>query len=306
MSETVIEGNEIHSVSQVKPNPPNGGTVQQIDFVDQRTAEQDLLFDFPVEFARHAVIAKTNSADSSPIKSLTVLTIPHQKNPQPESDAARLDTVGGVALIPQTKTWVEAALPQGAPASLMMTLQGTQIFWTRGRLAIIAAADRIETIKKSLTEVSFYEAELSDIERIVSEAWPGLQADTASAFEAEPKSSGKDEKMRERFEQVFHLRARLARVSPHVHCPHLHPPTLASQVSERMRERTHMLHRFEQLDEQISAFERVYEMAGQRISDHRLASTGHTLEWVIIILLSLQLLLWVFELLVSFGESAVQ
>ena len=305
MTSTTI-ANSPSTTTPANTSLPSGGQVQQIAFVDQRTDSQELLFNFPVEFSRHAVVDQSNSVAVSPSTGLTVLSIPHQEDSQSASDASRSASVEADSFILQAKTWTEATLPEGAPASLMMTLQGTQIFWTRGRLAIIAVPNRIETIKKSLTEVSFYEAELSDIERVLSEAWPGLESDTPLAFEAEDKTSGKQKKMRQRFEQVFQLRARLARVSPHVHCPHLHPPTLASQVSERLRERTHMLHRYEQLDEQLCAFERVYEMAGQRGSDHALARTGHVLEWVIIILLSLQTLLWFFELLTSFGESAAQ
>jgi hypothetical protein len=42
-------------------------------------------------------------------------------------------------------------------------------------------------------------------------------------------------------------------------------------------------------------------MCGQRASDFMLARTGHRLEWVIIVLLAAQLLLWAFEYLAMAG-----
>ena len=111
----------------------------------------------------------------------------------------------------------------------------------------------------------------------------------------------KRRELRERFKNTMLLSARLARIGPPVHAPHIHPPTLASQVSERMRERTQMMHRHELVSEQVEVFQEVYEMCGQRASDFELATKGHTLEKIIIALLLAQLLFWGFDILTTLG-----
>jgi uncharacterized Rmd1/YagE family protein len=66
-----------------------------------------------------------------------------------------------------------------------------------------------------------------------------------------------------------------------------------------------MLHRHEILDDQLEAFERVYETCGQRISDFVQSRTGHILEWIIIILLTLQMVIWGVEILTSLETATV-
>jgi len=55
--------------------------------------------------------------------------------------------------------------------------------------------------------------------------------------------------------------------------------------------------RHEAATTQLEVFCDAYGMCGQRASEFMLARTGHRLEWVIIILLAVQLLLWGFEYL---------
>jgi uncharacterized Rmd1/YagE family protein len=100
---------------------------------------------------------------------------------------------------------------------------------------------------------------------------------------------------------VLHLRARLARIAPAVLAPPIYPPTLASQVADRLRERLRIVARHEAASIQADVFRDTYDMCGQRASDFMLARTGHRLEWVIIVLLAAQLLLWAFEYLAMAG-----
>jgi uncharacterized Rmd1/YagE family protein len=95
----------------------------------------------------------------------------------------------------------------------------------------------------------------------------------------------------------------MARIGPYVHAPHMYPPTLASQISERLRERTRMMHRHEFLDEQLEVFHTVYESCAQRSSDFMLARSGHTLEWIIIVILLVQTLFSVVEILAGTGTG---
>ena len=70
-------------------------------------------------------------------------------------------------------------------------------------------------------------------------------------------------------------------------------------VNGALRERLRMPTRHEAAAVQLEVFRDAYDMCGQRASDFMLARTGHRLEWVIIVLLAAQLLLWGFEYLTS-------
>jgi len=146
-------------------------------------------------------------------------------------------------------------------------------------------------------EATAHERELRSIERAMEESWPALESDSALAFEFDEASVGRRAQLRERLHRVLVLRARLARIAPYLLSPLAHPPTLASQVAERLRERLRMPTRHEAAAVQLDVFRDAYDMCGQRASDYMLARTGHRLEWVIIVLLAAQLLLWGFEYL---------
>jgi len=100
---------------------------------------------------------------------------------------------------------------------------------------------------------------------------------------------------------IIGLRSRMVRMAPHIQCPHVFPPTLASQISERMREKSRVAERLEFMREQIEVFEKFYEMCSQRASDFVANRTSHMLEWVIILLLAAETILLVVNLLSSAG-----
>ena len=293
-ADRVIKKAEMPENYNVLAGLPSGSEIKQIAFVSERVAGQQVLLEFPHPIQRWAVLAKSDPDQQQTVSAddLLVLTIPASNQEDSE-------------LLEKVREWVDAANGDNLPNSLMMTLQGAQIFWAPGRLAIQAQSDRLATVRAALIEACFYEAELRDIERTLGEAWPQLEADMPQAFEFDEASISKRQQLRKRFQQILLIRARLARIAPHVHCPHLHPPTLASQVGERLRERTRMVHRHEFLDEQIEVFEKVYESCGQRTSDFMLARSGHKLEWVIIVLLATQILLTLFEILSSAGSASL-
>ena len=273
---------------------PPGSAIQHIAFVAERTAGQTPVMEFPPLLQRRAVLVQGDATPQSVAAgTLTILTVPAQVG------EATIESEG--ELFTRLRHWVDAAAPAEAPQSLVMMFQGVQLCWAPGRSAILAQSDRLEAVRKAVIEAAFYDAELSQIERTLGETWPQLEADIPLAFEFEETSMSQQKQLRQRFGQVFLLRARLTRLGPYVHSPHLHPPTLASQMGERLRDRTRMAHRYEFLDEQIEVFEGVYEMCGQRASDYKLARTGHILEWIIIVFLFIQFLLSGFEILTKVG-----
>ncbi len=275
---------------------PPGAELQQVAFVTEAKPGQQVLLVLPQPLQCRAVLVgrEAGEAPSDLAASLWLLKIPTAT-----AEATSAEHKEHLAF---ARTWVEAAAPHEDAPALMMTFQGAQIVWAPGRVAVLAPAERLTALSKALIEASYYEAELREIESAIGAAWPQFQADSPLAFEFNERSIGERKRLRQRFQEVLLFHARLARLSPHIDAPHLHPPTLASQVGERLRERTRMVHRLEYLIEQIEVFEQVYEMCGQRSSDFMLARTGHILEGIIILLLIAQLTLSAFEILTSLGQ----
>jgi hypothetical protein len=266
-------------------NLPAGTTLQTVAYVAGPTS-QPVLVEFPAPVGRRAVQVDPGTADT-----LTVLSVPARDH----ETASATDSV----VFTQLQQWVESAGSPSAGPPVVMTFQGVQLCWAPGRVALLAAPERLETLARAVIEVAFYDAELRSIQQAIGDSWPQLEVDTPLAFEFAEADLNQRTALRERFRQVTQLRARLTRISQQVHTPHQHPPTLASQIGERFRDRTRMESRYEFLDEQIEVFEGVYEMCGQRANDFVQARAGHILEWIIIILLVTQLLLSGFEMLAS-------
>jgi hypothetical protein len=211
----------------------------------------------------------------------------------------------GLVCIPETagepgdvlREWI-ATDPEahGAPA-VWMSFQGAHVHWSAGRCAIAAPADRLASVRAAILEATAHERALRSVEEAMAASWPALESDAILAFEFDEASVGRRRELRERLHRTLVLRARLARIAPYLLAPLAHPPTLASQVGERLRERLRMPTRHEAAVTQLEVFRDAYDMCGQRASDFMLARTGHRLEWVIIVLLAAQLLLWGFEYL---------
>ena len=278
---------------------PEGAVLQRIAFTDKPLAGQEVLLSFLPPINHYAVILGNDAASIEGQKEvLTLLVIPISPSATDvQSQGSPNESLG------QVQHWVEVSEGSNATAAQWMTFQGTQICWTPHRCAILGAPERLESLTHAVVEVYYYESELRRIERALGESWPAMETDIPLAYEFHENSLGKQKSLQQRFQQVAMLRARLARLGPFVYSPHLHPPTLASQIAERFRERTRMMHRHEFLGEQLEVFEHVYEMCGQRSSDFKLARTGHMLEWTIILLLVAQLLLSAFESITSLAPS---
>ena len=158
-----------------------------------------------------------------------------------------------------------------------------------------------KVLRLALVEFAFYDAEIRAVEQALSQAWPELEADTPLAFHYDDRAAAKRDALAERFQRVVVMRSKLARIQPVVHRPPVHPPTLASQLGERLRERTRLLERLEFLGGQLEVFERVYEMCSQRASDYTLTQESKVLEWVIILLLATETIVLLIGLMANQG-----
>jgi hypothetical protein len=274
---------------------PVGSELLPVIFTEDRNKGRRVLHALPIEFQTFAVAGQSDVVangipSSKPLRQIDFLTIPAANH-----QAAELQNVA--------VSWVDVTTSK-TPRQ-MMTLQGAQVYWNDTRVAILAAPERLETLRTALIETCWYDAELTSLERELATAWPEMQNDAPLAFAFDEKSLPRRKELQRRYERIISIRSRMLRLSPHVHCPHIHPPTLASQVAERFRERTRLAHRHEIFDDQLEVFESVYESCGQRASDFAQSRTGHILECIIIVLLLLQIVFWGFEVLTSLEPTSV-
>jgi hypothetical protein len=227
---------------------------------------------------------------------LTVILIGHQGG------------IEATELARQLQDWVDASTPEegvelAQVRSILIPLQGAQIIWQPKRAVVVADPQRLQAICRSLIEATFYERELKRIESEIDNGWEQTQTDSKFAVEFLERNLTQRKMLEERFQTVLGLRVDLVRLTPQILVPHVFPPTIASQIGERLRERTRMAERLELVEEKLSAQERVYDHCVQRAGDYLIARKGLILEWVIIILLFLQTLLWIIDFLSASGTS---
>lgn len=265
---------------------PAGSAVESIAYVSADSNLPHELVKFPAALQTKAV-SLNGAADSHPTD-VSLLTVP----------AAGLQSEATLASV---RDWVGDPNNNGDAASLLMSLQNVQVMWSPERIAVIAESDRLQTVRAAMVEVNHYIAELAAIEAEIDSMWPHYEADLAAAFDYDDKTAHRRKELSQRFQQTYKLRARLARITPLLLTPHKYPPTLASQVGERLRERVHVEDRVEYVSDKIEVFEELYEMCNQRANDHQHAKSGNTLEWVIIVLLIFQLLVAVFDYITFAG-----
>ncbi|WP_339743210.1 hypothetical protein [uncultured Rubinisphaera sp.] len=266
---------------------PEEARVENIKFVSRDTNALNELFQFPIAINRKAISVSTDG-DSTEKADLTLLIVPASIS----LDAEKISAI---------RKWVEGDNHPIEPTSLMLSLQHVQILWSPERIAIVAEKNRVETVQRAMIEVTYYVSELTNIEYEISQRWPQLESDIPIAFQYDQKRIGRKKELMQQFQSIYLLRAQLSRITPFLLCPHVYPPTLASQVGERLRERVRVEDRVEFTSDQLEVYEEVYELCSQRINDHQHAYKGHTLEWMIIILLLVQILFSVFDYLTIAG-----
>ncbi len=269
---------------------PAGTEIQSIEFPRDAAEGDTVLLRFPGPNPRVAVIAPpvNNTAPVVARERFTLLWIPVEFSEDSN-------------LIGKVREWIDGPEPPIPPESRLLTLQGAKIVWAPGRAAVIVPRERVSYVRPAVIEFAFYDAELRMIEREIADGWPALETDSPMAFDFNEKSLRRRSELGQRFQRVVSLRARLSQILPMIHRPPIHPPTLASQIGDRLRERGRLVERLDFASSQLEVFERVYELCGQRASDFSQAHKGHVLEMIIIVLLLGQTLLLLVEMLAARG-----
>ncbi len=199
------------------------------------------------------------------------------------------------------KQWVDSELPVGAPAPVLMMLQRVTVYFSNRRLAVVGASERIEAVGKALLEAIYYLGELQTLEELLAASWVGWGGALPRDVVGTSVTPEQRKRISDIHAEILDAEVRAARISSVIHTPYVHPPTLESQVQERFRDRLQLSHRHEVLCEQIEMLRDHYEAAVQRINEHLHARSGHQLEWVIIVLLGIQILMSIYDLLGSLG-----
>ncbi|MBL8890628.1 MAG: hypothetical protein JNL67_11680 [Planctomycetaceae bacterium] len=204
----------------------------------------------------------------------------------------------GMATVQRLQDWLERRESEDSFARpQLLALQGAQIVWHPQCVVIMVPANRVQTVCQAVLDGYFYEAELRSIEAALEGNWENTLGDAPLGFEFNATAVSRRSELAERFQEVLKLRTRLARLTSNIVVPHVYPPTLASQIGERLRERLRMEERLELVEGKLEVQEHVYEMCSHRTSEYMVARTGHHLEWVIILLLGFQTILWIVDLL---------
>jgi hypothetical protein len=270
------------------PTAPAAGSafVESIAFVTQTDDPRPAIIAFPEAGIRAVLVgtrpAAAELADSAtPPGDLAMLVVP-----------ASAGDAGGFSA--EVLAWVE----RGGPAQAI-ALHGAAVAWALGRVAVLCEPARLDSVRAAVVDCCFHERELRAVEDAVAAAWPDVEADAALAFEFRDRDADRRRVLGERFRRTVALRARLARLAPHLDRPPTHPPSLAGQVGERLRERGRMTERAGFLADRLEVQERVYDLCGQRASDWSLARRSTTLEWAIVVLLAIETVLILVDLLAS-------
>lgn len=265
---------------------PNDSTLEKISVIESGAQAANVLFTFPVALHKQAVMVK-GEIDNQVGSQFELLTVPSR-------------CLEDEQVLSQLNDWVN---PKDADnqSPLVLSLQHVQVFWTPEKIVVFVYEEFSPTVKSAIIEVSYYVSQLVEIENQLATNWPQLEADIPTAFEYDQQAARKKKQLMQRFKETYVLRAQLAKLTPFLLSPHTYPPTLESQISDRLRERIRVEDRVEFVSDSLEVYEEVYELCGQRVNDFQHARKGHTLEWIIIILLGAELVVVAFDYLSSLG-----
>lgn len=195
----------------------------------------------------------------------------------------------------------DAAAMADPSAAVVVPLYGCLVAWMPGRAVVVGPATRLDHLEAAVADFAAREADLRDAERRAATLLDTVEADAAEAFAIDESSPRRREALAARYRDAVSVGRRLALLAPAVHAPPVHPPTLASQLGERLRDRTRLAERHELAVGRVELVERVTESCGQRAADAGIAARQTALEWAIVVLLVVQTTLLVVDLLARQG-----
>jgi hypothetical protein len=200
--------------------------------------------------------------------------------------------------------WIAAvnlALRPLAPPSVVVPLYDCLVGWAAGRAAVVGPPDRLATLESTVVEFASREAELHAAEEQACHLMDAVVCDADGSVASHPPAPEFRTMLARRYVDAVAVSRRLALLAPAIHAPPTHPPTLASQLGERLRDRTRLLERHDLATEQAGLAERIAEASRQRADELAVAQKQTGLEWTIVVLLVVQTTLLVVDLLARQG-----
>ncbi len=197
--------------------------------------------------------------------------------------------------------WIAAANDRSSPLvppSVVVPLYGCIVAWAARRAAVAGPADRLAALEATVIDFASREVELRAAEEEAFRLVDTVVADAGASDHHTPEHRSL---LAQRYVEAVTVSRRLSTIAPAIHAPPVHPPTLASQLSERLRERTRLLERHDLAVERAEIAERIAEASRQRADELGVAQQQTGLEWAIVVLLVVQTTLLVVDLLARQG-----
>ncbi len=195
------------------------------------------------------------------------------------------------------RDWVGSSTMQ----PVVVPLYGCLVVQGPGRAAVAGHLEQHAQLELAVIDFAGVESELRDAERRSSVLIDAVEADAAGAAATESHSPDHRAALATRYHEAVAVARRLAMLAPAIHAPPVHPPTLASQLGERLRDRTRLVERHQLATERVELAERVADSCSQRALETAVARKQTGLEWTIVVLLVVQTALLVVDLLARRG-----
>jgi hypothetical protein len=229
---------------------------------------------------------------------LDLLVVPAEASSQ--NGGIALDgAIDDVAAI--IRTWVGAA-ETSAPA-VIIPLYDCLVAWAPERAAVVGPPERLASLETAVVEFAMREAELRSGEQQATVLLDAIEGDLAVDDEMHGRSRQERLAVTQRYRAAVTIGRQLSLLAPAVHAPPVHPATLASQLGERLRERTRLVERHELATARGELVERLAEASRQRTLEVSVARQQTGLEWTIVVLLVVQTALLMVDLLAQRGTQ---
>jgi len=269
-------GEAVESTSEVVQASIGSTNQRHIHFVDDISGDDLVLMSFQNPSQRYAVLAESAGTASGDVLEVTFL--PPPTTPQATANHSSWE-------------WMDMADNQSVPPPIHIKVRGIELMWRPGRSVLQCDSQNVEALLSALVEFAHYECELRRIEEEIAGSWTELELDKSLAFEVTTSDLQRSLAVGSRMNRVLQRRIRLARIEPTLYQPGTSLTQMGQKLGEELREKARIESRLETVDAQLEVFESVYEMCGQRMGEHRAARQEHVLEWIIIVLLTAEMLL---------------
>jgi hypothetical protein len=190
------------------------------------------------------------------------------------------------------------------PSKAAMKHGSELVEWWPGRVLIQAGSDARADVQAAVIDFLFYEAELRELERLVTAGEAQAVADLEVGHRVHPRDRRRWTALFDAMERFTRARLVFARLEPELSGDLSSLSAPARRWLGRLYDAALVEDRAEALSYRLEALEDFYEAATQRIADFRWYREGRLLELTIIAILVLECLLMAGDLFLHFAPAA--